>query len=327
MLNFTQRALILVSVALLLTPLAHADFLSDCLLEHIRSSSPDTTVGELRTMCAQQVMKPPSNTKIDPGAVEERLALEKAIEKRPWVITPHKSNYILGYTYNSKLNTQPFTDIDSAEGLKKEELKFQISLKFPIWYGLFGGKADLYAAYTNQSWWQMYSSDISQPFREVNHEPEVFLRFSNDFEIFGLRNPVYDIGLVHQSNGRADPLSRSWNRLFANFVFERNDFAMSIKPWLILGESNDNPDIRDFMGYGDMRIAYRWKENVFGGLFRNNLKSDNNRTGAELTWSRPITDHLRLYAQYYYGYGESLLDYDARTNRIGVGIAINDYLR
>lgn len=35
---------------------------------------------------------------------------------------------------------------------------------------------------------------------------------------------------------------------------------------------------------------------------------------------------MRVYAQWYYGYGESLLDYDRRVNRFGIGIALNDYL-
>jgi phospholipase A1 len=306
---------------------ATADVLSDCLLNEIRNAPLDTTVGEVQAKCAQQVSKPSAISRTQPGVVEERLALEKAIEKRPWVITPHKPNYILGYTKNSNVNTEPFTGDVDVDSLREEELKFQLSFKFPLWYGLFGGNGDLYAAYTNQSWWQAYSSDISQPFREVNHEPEIFVRFTNKFDLFGMRIPVFDLGLVHQSNGRGEPLSRSWNRLYANFLIERGNFAMSLKPWVILGESKDNPDIEDFMGYGEIRFAYRWQKNVIGGMLRNNLKTDENRSGIELSWSYPVTDHLRLYTQYYYGYGESLLDYNSRTNRIGIGVALNDYVR
>ena len=102
---------------------------------------------------------------------------------------------------------------------------------------------------------------------------------------------------------------------------------MSVKPWLILGESADNPDIEDFMGHGEIRAAFRWRKNVFSGMLRNNFRGSDNRNGLELSWNHPLTDHLRLYAQYYNGYGESLIDYNASTNRFGIGVALNDYLR
>jgi phospholipase A1 len=46
--------------------------------------------------------------------------------------------------------------------------------------------------------------------------------------------------MVHQSNGRGGSLSRSWNRLFANFVAERGNLALSLNPWYRIPEEDDD---------------------------------------------------------------------------------------
>ena len=102
---------------------------------------------------------------------------------------------------------------------------------------------------------------------------------------------------------------------------------MSLKPWLIIGNTDDNPDIEDFMGYGELRAAYVWRRHTFSTLLRNNLSTSDNKGGIELAWSHPLSGVLRLYAQYYYGYGESLLDYNWKVNRFGIGFAVSDALQ
>lgn len=89
---------------------------------------------------------------------------------------------------------------------------------------------------------------------------------------------------------------------------------------------DDNPDIEDFPGYGELRAAYLWRRHTFSTLLRNNLKTSDNKGAIELAWSYPLSGVLRLYAQYYYGYGESLLDYNWKVNRFGLGISVNDYI-
>ena len=50
------------------------------------------------------------------------------------------------------------------------ETKFQLSLKAKIMQDAFG-KGDVWVAFTQQAYWQMYNGKLSRPFREINYEP------------------------------------------------------------------------------------------------------------------------------------------------------------
>lgn len=269
--------------------------------------------------------------------VQERVQDELATSDLPFVIIPHKVNYILPVTYDPSPNAQPFeTQKNTSDaGLDKFEAKFQISFKLPLWYNVFGDNGHLFFAYTNQSWWQVYNKDISSPFRETNHEPELFMLFNNDWEVFGMTNSFWGVGAVHQSNGKSGDLSRSWNRLYGTMIFDAGNLALGAKVWWRLPEDDkeypddprgdDNPDINKFMGNFELTAVYGLGKQRYSMMLRNNLRQDN-KGAIELTWSYPILGNLRFYAQYFNGYGESLIDYNAHTQRIGIGLALNDLL-
>ncbi|HSH29963.1 MAG TPA: phospholipase A, partial [Thiohalobacter sp.] len=191
-------------------------------------------------------------------------------------------------------------------------------------------------AYTNQSYWQAYNRKFSSPFRETNHEPELFLTYLSDYSLLGFEARVLQLGISHQSTGKSNELSRSWNRVYADLVFERGNFALSLKPWYRIPEQSkssptdatgdDNPDIEDYMGYGEFRLAYKLDGHSLSLMLRSNLSGSDPRGALELGWSFPLTRKLKGYAQYFDGYGESLIDYDAHIRRIGIGIALTDWL-
>ena len=247
-------------------------------------------------------------------------------EESTYAVTLHRPNYFLPVTYNSNPNTETYEQ-NGRDVPNNYEAKFQLSFKIQLLKGLFRGNGDLYGAYTQLSLWQIY--DESSPFRETNYEPELFLKFHTDFNIFGLlNNREFHIGINHQSNGQGGNFSRSWNRIFVQFVATRDNLIIALKPWYRIPESDeddDNPDIEKYLGYGQLFGAYKWKKNLFSLTFRNNLRSTENKSGLELGWSYEMMNNLRLYLQYFNGYGESLIDYKNYTNRIGCGIMINDW--
>lgn len=253
--------------------------------------------------------------------------IEDDARRETFTLTARKPNYIL-VTSMSTPNQAPYEFTGSADRLDNEEVKFQLSFQTKMADDLIGGNGDLWFGYTQVAFWQLFNSEISAPFRETNYEPEVYLSFLTSYDLLGLKLRAVNAGVVHQSNGRAEPLSRSWNRVFAEFQFVRGDFALSFKPWVRISEDpaeDNNPDIENYLGRYELRAFYHWRGQVFGAMLRNLFDSER-RTSAELSWSFPIANRLRGLVQYYHGYGENLIDYNFHTHRIGVGVLLTDWL-
>lgn len=311
-----------------------ADDVTMCMAKLLQQASDTTTVGELREQCADQIQDETQLVQDEqPTAVDVRLKKDKENVLEPFTLMAHKPNYFLlgaynKYGYNVEYYEEQFDD--TSIEFEDTEAQFQISLKIPLWVDLFD-TFDVYAAYSNRSFWQLYNSDFSRPFRETNHEPEAWVMFTPGWEIFGFKNSANAIGVVHQSNGRGGELSRSWNRIYANFVFQKGNFALGFKPWIRISEdaeNDDNPDITDYLGHYELRAGYKWNEHVFSIMSRNNLESGFERGAVEVGWSFPIWryPYVKGYIQYFGGYGESLIDYNQRTNRIGIGVSLTDWL-
>ncbi|MDX1443171.1 MAG: phospholipase A [Gammaproteobacteria bacterium] len=262
-----------------------------------------------------------------PPALGKRLEEEKKVSRR-FSLLSHHPNYVLPATWTPDPRQFQTSNPDPAPP-ENVEIKFQISFKVPVWEAPLGDESELSVGYTQQSWWQAYNSAASKPFRETNHAPEVFMDFLSDREILGFTHRITRLGILHQSNGRSEPFSRSWDRLYAQFVLERGGFVMSLRPWYRIPESaseDDNPDITDYMGYGDIGFAWRNGENVYSLMLRNNFDLDDNRGAIQVDWSFDISEDIRGYVQIFDGYGESLIDYNESVTRIGIGIQLTGWL-
>ncbi len=268
------------------------------------------------------------------GAVTERVKEERAEAFNPYVLTAHKHNYILPVSYTTGINEQIYqqNDVPLREGLQPAEVKFQISLKSQLnETDLFLKDDALSLGITLEAWWQLYSSDLSSPFRETNYQPEIFYMVPLLWGPFG-GNTALVLGLEHQSNGQVQGLSRSWNRLYSTLIYERGRFVASIRPWYRLPESakeevgdaegDDNPDILDYMGHGEIGFSWRDSQNEYAVRVRGN--PDTGKGAINIGWTFPFFAKFRGFVQYFDGYGDSLIDYDHYQQRIGLGVALTN---
>jgi phospholipase A1 len=265
--------------------------------------------------------------------LNESWELEPESKRGVFEIRPYKTLYIMPFSFTNNINKAPSSDAEGRtaspqEGLSRAEAKFQFSLKTKVLENLIGDNGDLWLGYTQSSRWQVYNKQLSRPFRETNYEPEAMLIFRTNYEILGFKGTMAGVGVNHQSNGRAEPLSRSWNRVIAQAGFERDDWMVILRPWWRMpenGGADDNPGIENYMGRGDMTVARKWHDQVFSLKARHSLRGgENSRGSAQLAWSFPLTGDLKGYMQLFSGYGESMIDFNVKQTAIGLGFSMLD---
>ncbi|MEO7066608.1 MAG: phospholipase A [Rhodanobacter sp.] len=277
----------------------------------------------------------PDDTATPPvSLLDSRWELARESKLGTFNLRGYKPVYLLPVFATNDQNKQPHSPnpdntVAQSEKLDNVETKFQLSLKTKVWQNIFGDNGDLWVAYTQSSRWQLYNAKQSRPFRETDYEPEVMLVFNTHYNVLGWDGRLLGVSINHQSNGRNNPLSRSWNRVIASVGFERNDWTIMLRPWWRIAEprgSDDNPDISDYMGRADMQIVHEWHGQEFGLLLRHSLRSgDRSHGSAKFSWSFPLRGNLRGYMEVFNGYGESLIDYNHNATYLGVGVSLLDW--
>lgn len=318
---------------------AFASAVDNCMSEGVKNAGEETTVLEIKENCER----------LADGEVEvpQRLIQESNTKNQAFVITPHRQNYILPYSYVKDPNQTPWENQDSYPGIDEpvdnDEAKLQLSLKVPLTPAgdIFTENDELYFGFTLKSFWQVYNDEISAPFRETNYRPEIFYEVPFSSRTLG-GTILTRVGFEHESNGRSQHLSRSWNRVYAMVGFFKNNWGVAIQPWYRIPEDDkdvqgdpvnnippspegdDNPDIEDYMGHYELSGVYSHKNLEFTGRTRYNFEEGNG--AIEVGMSFPLWGRLKGYVQYFNGYGESLIDYNHQVERIGIGFLLTDIL-
>ena len=267
--------------------------------------------------------------KLDTPDPDEQDSLEQVISS-DFGLYAYRKNYFLPISHADK--KYPVWNDSGQTGSnheEKTEAVFQISLKKPISFDLFGLNESFVFAYTQKVWWQLYSN--SEPFRETNYEPEFFMTLPTNQAIDGATGlKAVKLGFTHESNGQDGRRSRTWNRVYASTLWQHGQLFTNLRAWYRIPESeaiDENRDIHKYLGYGDLTFNYLYGKSQIGLLLRNNLDFDNgeNRGAVQVDWSYPFFNAYSTYwyLEYFNGYGESLIDYNRRVKKIGIGLSFS----
>ena len=265
-----------------------------------------------------------------PSILSSRFEADRIALDNLFSITQHHQNYLLPFTYVTAPNYAGNQDL-TEQNVDHKEAKFQLSVKLPLY--LQDDTANgVYFGFTLTSFWQLYNSEVSKPFRETNYQPEIFYQRRADLTLLGYDFNAFQVGFNHMSNGQSGPRSRSWNRIFASVLFSDYDDVYYLKTWYRIPEDekiddmdatgDDNPDISDY--YGRMEFGYgtRFGDFKVMALLRNNLSFNKNRGSFQLDLTYPVSPRYDILLQYFNGYGDSLIDYNRSQQRIGLGFQL-----
>lgn len=263
--------------------------------------------------------------------LSERWELDPESKAGTFQFRAHNPTYIMPLFMTNNVNSRPSSPTRTSAGdtgQRSNEVKFQISFKTKLAENLFDGASDLWFGYTQQSHWQIYNPESSRDFRATDYQPELILTTRTNYDVLGWRGRMVNLGVLHQSNGRDQPLSRSWNRLYAQVGLERDNWVLLARPWWRVPErgiSDDNPDVTKYMGHGDLVAMWKKSGHVVSLMGRKSF-SDSGKGAAQADWAFPLSRQLKGHVQLFSGYGESLIDYNHRQTTFGIGVSLSEGL-
>jgi outer membrane phospholipase A len=187
-------------------------------------------------------------------------------------------------------------------------------------------------AYTQRSLWDI--TNDSSPFYDTSYMPEIFCAYAPRAEKTkggGFNWLGWQAGFAHESNGRDGPASRSMNKITARALFafgNLDGWRLILMPrvWGYIGDMSDNSDLNDYHGYMDLGVSLGKNDSLNLAIhLRAGQSFHYGAVQVDLTY--PFDTVFKTFAgyfliQYWNGYGESLLNYNQRTDTIRFGISL-----
>lgn len=260
----------------------------------------------------------------------QQWELDSIYKEGTFRLVSYNPIYITAGRWSSSPNFLPTSENPNnsatiPEDYNNYEAKFQLSFKTKVMQSIFWGTGDLWLGYTQKAHWQIYNKNISRAFRELNYEPELILNFPLNIHFFGGRFRTAGVALNHQSNGKALPLSRSWNRVIFILGYEIDNWQVVLKPWLRMKDQEDeNPEITKYIGDSELNVGYTYERHEFYAVATHSFSTFKHGS-LQLNYVFPIEGHIRGHLQAFHGFGETIIDYNHYQTTIGIGISFANW--
>jgi phospholipase A1 len=266
--------------------------------------------------------EPPPGTASD--AHEDLKLPDKTPEPGPEVAA-QASALLKKIDHAEEANIYRHRDIYAIGG--KPNTKVQLSFKLRPMLSL-----PIYFAYNQMMFWEVTKD--SRPFEDIDFNPELYYVKSLDHPI--LRG--MSLGLEHRSNGKDEDESRSLDRIFAEVEAQLGRGAWRMHGtvrlyWLYDIDWQNNSNIRRYTGFVSTRVSF---EGITEQLFPSkgeiylaflpggvpDLEKGHGALEFTVKYRFGLSDVMPyVMFQYYYGYMESLIEYDNLQRSYRVGLA------
>nr|WP_104752812.1 phospholipase A [Helicobacter baculiformis] len=276
----------------------------------------------------------------------------------------HNGTYFMPYYHSfTPIYQWYYPDINRYQNT---EFKFQISFRAPVFRHFLFTTGTLYLAYTQTNWFQIYNNPQSAPMRMVNYMPELIYVYPLNLPIWhgklGTLSEFW-IGWQHISNGiggrqcyqaykdgnaqGAFPgrpvrvveynghkeieggcrsVSAGQRPVF-RLVWQKGGLKVNVGYWPYIPYNQSNPDLIDYMGYGNAKVEYRRGRHHFEmrlyDIFTPYWKFKRWHGAVRLAYTFRINPFVGFYMQYFNGYGDGLYEYNVFSNRFGIGIRLS----
>lgn len=227
----------------------------------------------------------------------------------------YKDNYFI---FGPPIGSKPTT--------ANTNVKFQISIAQKLTKSTLPWGTYLYLYYTQKVFWNVLQN--SMPMTDLNFNPGV-----------GLVKPIFVknrflgklfMTLEHESNGRDSIQSRSWERIsFGASVMVDPNFVVFGKFWIPIIDGVNNKDILKYCGIYQVGWTFQTNNKKLQcsvNLVKRLGNIFNFNTTVEVAYRFSTKSNQYLFAQYYNGYGEGLLDYKKFHSQLRIGIVIKPTL-